>query len=193
MKIKPLVVALSAAMSVAVAQAAALDLLPGGPTGAKPTDSSLTLALPGASGSGTLDFQLAGFASLDGVNFYEDDFSLYVGGVLVFKGSFDMGGGGTNTVMFNPNGASATPTTFGLFAGGKTDISIPITWSTPGDLVFSYASLPGPDHAGFQGLGDEGWGLNSATLTTAVPEPETYALMLAGLGAVGAVARRRSR
>jgi len=31
----------------------------------------------------------------------------------------------------------------------------------------------------------------STTITTAVPEPETYALMLAGLGLIGVVARRR--
>ena len=36
-------------------------------------------------------------------------------------------------------------------------------------------------------------GLDDVRMTAAVPEPETYALMLAGLGALGAVARRRKR
>ena len=35
--------------------------------------------------------------------------------------------------------------------------------------------------------------LLSQTIPTAVPEPETYALMLAGLGAMGLVARRRKQ
>jgi hypothetical protein len=33
--------------------------------------------------------------------------------------------------------------------------------------------------------------VSAYTEVTAVPEPETYAMMLAGLGLVGAVARRR--
>lgn len=49
---------------------------------------------------------------------------------------------------------------------------------------------------GWSGGADESWGLDNfrVTLTTpvaAIPEPETYALMLAGLGALGFVARRR--
>jgi hypothetical protein len=41
------------------------------------------------------------------------------------------------------------------------------------------------------GSGYTTFGTNDG-LTAAVPEPETYALMLAGLGAIGFVARRRA-
>lgn len=65
--------------------------------------------------------------------------------------------------------------------------------------------VPGQDTTAFYRL-DAGAGLDSLTLSfgassdikvystvPAVPEPETYALMLAGLGVVGFVARRRNR
>jgi hypothetical protein len=53
-------------------------------------------------------------------------------------------------------------------------------------IKFSYLSLLP------QGKRDEGWGVGSYEVT-AVPEPETYAMLLAGLGLVGAMARRRRK
>lgn len=42
------------------------------------------------------------------------------------------------------------------------------------------------------GIGDNAAGFAPSTLVSAVPEPETYAMLLAGLGLIGAVVRRRS-
>ena len=58
-------------------------------------------------------------------------------------------------------------------------------------FLFAYTA-PGPANGSGQSLADEGWGISSATITTAVPEPETYAMLLAGLGLMGAVVRRRN-
>jgi hypothetical protein len=41
--------------------------------------------------------------------------------------------------------------------------------------------------------GDKTGDLLSQNITAAIPEPETYALMLAGLGAVGFMAKRRRK
>lgn len=150
-----------------------------------------------SAGTATLAFQLAGFLSLDGANNgYSDFFHLSVNGTEVFAGSFNLGGGGSNAIQFNPNGATAVTTTYGAtddpqnstqvtWAGGVTDISLSIALLGGNNTItFAYTG-------GAQGLGDEAWGLNSGSVTAAVPEPETYALMLAGLCAIGMFARRR--
>ena len=193
---------LLSSLTFVAAEAATLDLLPGGRTGAQATDTAITINVPTGLGAGTLSFEIAGYLSLDGVNQYEDVFSLKDGGTELFSGSFNMGGGGYNAVLFNPYGAAVQTTTFGdsahphnstaiTWRGGVTDVSIPMIGLPSRPLVFSYTSLSGPHHAGFQGLSDEGWGLNSVSFTQAVPEPQSYALLLGGLAAIGFVARRR--
>lgn len=89
---------------------------------------------------------------------------------------------------FAINGGAKSPgTSIGLIG---TDLTV-----TTGAAAGTYAFVLGyNDSAGTAKLGD--WddfvvGVNVAVV--AVPEPETYALMLAGLGAMGFVARRRQR
>ena len=49
-------------------------------------------------GAGSLSFIVNGYASLDGQNSYEDDFSLSLNSVEIFKGAFNLGGGGSDVV-----------------------------------------------------------------------------------------------
>jgi hypothetical protein len=133
-----------------------------------------------------LSFVLTGYNSLDGQNHYEDDFSLVVNGATLYVGTFNLGGGGADVTYFNPSGATFT------FGPGKTvNFLVPVT-SDDGiyKVDFTYTSLStASGHAGFQGLGDEGWGVSNVAT---VPEPASVALLLAGLGIVGGLARRRA-
>jgi hypothetical protein len=47
-------------------------------------------------------------------------------------------------------------------------------------------------HAGFQGIGDEGWGIQQVSVG-AVPEPATWAMMLLGFAGRGFAGYRRAR
>lgn len=44
-----------------------------------------------------------------------------------------------------------------------------------------------------QHLNDESWGIDNIAITSAVPEPSTYAMMIGGLGLVGLMAARRKK
>ena len=173
------------------------------PTAEMPTDTSITdtFYAPKA-GSDLVSFTIDGYSSLDGQNPYEDDFSLKLNNVTVLTGTFNLGGGGNNVVLYNPYGGTADNVsgngTAVTWAGGHVVVedTLPLV-AELNHLTFTYTSLAGKGHAGFQGLGDEGWGIERLTVNgaTAVPEPGTWALMLMGFGGLGATLRgsRRGR
>lgn len=151
---------------------------------ASPGSTSVTFTAP--AGSAATDFILQGFRSLDGVNPYQDTFTLSLNGTDIFSGSFDLGGGGAN-VVFIPGGATYSVNNFGFFAGGEVTVHAPLALAAGSNtLGFRYDGVA-------QGLGDEAWGIRALSVTnTTVPEPASWGLLIAGFVMVGTVARRRT-
>lgn len=97
---------------------------------------------------------------------------------------------------------------FGAWANATRNSNIVVTAIGGGAPLFSYSGAIGAGsttHASFApGVSANGglwidWydtaynvGIDNVAFTVAVPEPETYALLLAGLGLMGGVARRRA-
>jgi len=78
---------------------------------------------------------------------------------------------------------------YNAFGGFATNDVVGIDWNigSPNTIEFIvYNGIgSGPNPTGFAA------GIQATYSITAIPEPETYAMMLAGLGIVGAIARRR--
>lgn len=211
MKFSKTVSALAASLllSVGAANAASYSLtgLQAGPL-KNPGSFTATLTSTFADAVASLDFVIQGYRSLDGNNTYKDVLTLTINGTQVTSGSFNLGGGGTSDTTFgtasavtvNENGVN--PGTVIGWNGGTTTITGLKFNLNQGVNTFKFAySAPGAANGANGQSGpanlnsapssyDEAWGIKSASVT-AVPEPETYAMMLAGLGLMGAIARRR--
>ena len=92
---------------------------------------------------------------------------------LVSAGADGVIGGGDDTVLKSTV----------LPSPGNSEDHLSLTWNTP---------LTGVNYLNITGVtgGTEG-GIYAGAIAAAVPEPETYAMLLAGLGLMGAVVRRR--
>ena len=180
------ILAAALTMMVATAGNAAIIYSDLPATAVQSSPGSLSASFNAAAGAGTVAFDINGYASLDGVNCCTDTFTLALNGTDIYSGSFALGGGGANTVFFAPVGSTQTVTQFAFFGGGVANIFVPLTLVAGNNtLTFTYAGAA-------QGLGDEGWGLQNVVVNgNAVPEPAEWAMLIAGFGLVGAIARRQ--
>ena len=186
MTLKTLV--LAATLLVGTAASAATVLSAPASTGALASPGSFSTSFSAPAGAATTSFVLQGFLSLDGVNPYQDTFTLNLNGTDIFSGSFDLGGGGSD-VVFISGGETLVKSSVVFFGGGELSVTLPTALAAgTNTLTFSYAGDA-------QGLGDEAWGVRALTVTTAaavVPEPASWALLVGGFALVGFAARRRS-
>lgn len=167
-------------------------------SGVKAVNSSFDAIFNNTGGytSGTLDFTLNGFKTLDGLTTnkasWTDLFTLSLNGSAIGSGYFKLGGGGTSSWGGTGTWTCTTCALPQTNTGGKATFSgVSLANLVQGNntINFSYTS---PGNLGGEGLKNESWSVTAASVT-AVPEPETYAMMLAGLGLMGAIARRRQQ
>jgi hypothetical protein len=68
-----------------------------------------------------------------------------------------------------------------------------ISFLIPQNKRSSFASTPLQFGVHLQGIGEQGFSESLVGTVSAVPEPETYALLISGLGLIGVMARRRKQ
>jgi hypothetical protein len=194
MKLSALLAGASLALSAASAHAAVLFTLVG-PTAEVASPGAISEAFAAGGGAGQLSFTIKAFGSLDGANVPDgnsDVFTLSLNGADILSGSWDLGGGGQNVVFFAPPGTTAVAQSQS-FAGGTLKVATSLALASgTNTLKFAFAT------ANPKGLNDEGWALQDVSVTGAaaqagVPEPATWALLVAGFLASGAAVRSARR
>jgi len=123
-------------------------------------------------------------------------------GSLNAKGSFEIGndGGMINKLTFVGYAVDGTIANYslgyqsGIIGDGVADGTVSRTFALGAGSYSLWVG--GADYAGqFNPLAEtmNKFGVSASIAVAAVPEPETYAMLLAGLGVIGGIARRRAQ
>jgi hypothetical protein len=114
------------------------------------------------------------------------------GGVIYDTYAFTLGTASTVASSVSTFGSPIAPANYSIWNADNT--ATPFSWNFGGAPTVHTVNLAaGSYYYAVFGVapGFAAYSINSAAVATPVPEPETYAMLLAGLGIVGFVARRR--
>jgi len=155
----------------------------------RPSPDSYTTSFVSGAGPALVNTKVNGYLTLDGLNCCTDILNLYLDNILQLSITADLGGGGSFNTYYNL-ASYGNYGTYGFSQGGYWDIFSPLTLGAGiHTWTVEYTGSP-------QGINDEAWSVEEVSVfgpEADVPEPETYTMLLAGLGLLGFAARGRKQ